>query len=210
MAPVRAIGRIGAAPHWSLAYLVNLALGFAALWLAWPVVAHVVAVEPLVAGRPPAEVGRILNFDLAVQLFNVVFTPLVVWLLAALLLTLASPPAKRPFPRALLVFFALNAYAWLPAAVGTLLQAILLRQHGPLAYHDAAEVTRALPDSLALLRPHGLPREIAFLGFWDVFNLWSLVLIGIGYSLLNDREPYVGLLLAFGFGLGLALMGALG
>jgi pimeloyl-ACP methyl ester carboxylesterase len=59
----------------------------------------------------------------------------------------------------------------------------------------------AAPISLASLRPHGSAREIAFLGYWDAFTLWSLLLLGYGFSAIAKMRHVPALLLALAIGL---------
>jgi hypothetical protein len=89
------------------------------------------------------------------------------------------------------------------------LLAIAIRVHNPAGYKSIGDLVLALPDSLASLRPHATDRELVFLSFWSVFQVWSLILIGYGFAAIVKTGLTRSLFLSFSIGLSLALLGVL-
>ncbi|HEV3157616.1 MAG TPA: YIP1 family protein [Candidatus Baltobacteraceae bacterium] len=208
IAPARAFVRIGKKPQWGQAYALVVILNVVAFVLIWPAIAHIIAVNPALQDKSAKGIAEAQREAREGQIFFTVFLPYIQWGLCAAFLTLFSRASQAPI-RAFNVFFALAAYTSLPSAVGTVLQGIIIAVHGPSAYHSFAELNLALPDSLALLHPNGQARELAFLGYWDVFDVWSLSLLGLGFATLNKLDPAAGLRIAYSLGLVYALLGAL-
>ena len=128
----------------------------------------------------------------------------VAWLITALVLTTFA--RIRGTATSFSVQFSLAANAGIPAALGSVLQGLAVRLHDPSSYHTIAQLALALPLNLAVLAPHGTDREIAFLSTFDVFTVWSLILIGYGFAALARVRLVTALSLSFAVALGLALI----
>jgi hypothetical protein len=202
VAPARAFRSIAATREWLPAFLIVMCFGFASAALLAPAVSNE-AVEAakadpsaLLSAGDLSDVGRyaLANVVVAVTLY-----PAFGWLFTAMTLVLIA--RFRGGPATFSTYFSLAANAGVPAAIGQLLQGVAVRLHDPSSFHTAAALALALPDNLAVLVPHGTEREISFLGSFDVFTLWSLVLIGYGFS----HIAHVRLTAALGISFGTAL-----
>jgi hypothetical protein len=208
-APTRAFRLIAETREWLPAFLIVVALGFAAVALIAPALSHVTLElakrDPSVSPRDYDAIARGQLIALTVQ--QTLFEP-VAWSITALVLTTFA--RLRGMTASFSTVFSLAANAWIPAALGSVFQGLAVRLHDPSSYHTIAQLALALPLNLAVLAPHGTDREIAFLSTFDVFTAWSLVLTGYGFAALAGVRLVTALTLSFTIALGLALIFELG
>jgi hypothetical protein len=206
IAPSRAFRAIEATREWLPAYLVVVALGMLELYLLTPALSKVLALQ-LHAGAPGAPAPQAIRQAMLVEGIWRVLGPLFAWGFVATLLAAATIGLRNP-SSTWTTFFSLAMNCALPAAIGGVVVALAVRFHSPATLRTASDLLLAAPISLASLRPNGSPREIAFLGYWDVFTLWSLLLLGYGFSAIAKMKHIPALLLALAIGLSFALMQA--
>jgi hypothetical protein len=205
IAPKRAFAAIEERPNWPVAYFVYALLTVAGSLLAAPALLHVTialaSVDPMAAGRSAAELAKAARSALASQILSSLIAPLLMWNIAAMSVVLLARTGLAAYPRLL----ALNAYGSIPAALGTVAFGLGLRLHPAGNFANVADLYRALPFSLAAFARHADERQLSFLGFWDPWQLWSLLLIGYGYAAFLKLDLTLALALSFGIGLTYAL-----
>jgi hypothetical protein len=207
IAPGRAIARIVETKEWLAAYAVVVLLGLASTLLLAPALVHVVTVyHEAQKGVQTQTLSQAIQGELYGITAEQFIEPLILWSIAAGLMWIAS---MEPPQRVLGALISLNANAAIPVAIGGLLLAVAIRVHDPAGYKSIGDLVLALPDSLASLRPHASDRELVFLSFWSVFQVWSLILIGYGFSAIAKTGLTRSLFLSFSIGLSLALLGVL-
>lgn len=206
VAPARAFCTIEATREWLPAYVIIVALALLQLYLLAPGLAHVIAVQAH-AGAAAAPARTAMLAEIMSQVVLGTVGPFVMWGFVAMLLSAAVLGTGGGLGR-FATFFALCMNCAVPAAIGGVVSALAVRLQDPAAFRSVSDLLLAAPISLAALRPHGGAREIAFLGYWDAFTLWSLVLLGYGFAALSKVRPVPALLFALAIGLSFALMQA--
>jgi hypothetical protein len=193
------------------AYVVVSLITLAGFVLAAPALLHVMivlgAADPAAAARPAAELAKQARLSLASQALSSLIAPFLMWNIIALSVALfvRGDAPLAAYPRLL----ALNAYGNIPAAFGMLAFGIGLSLHPAGTFASVADLYHAVPFSLAAFARHADDRQLSFLGFWDPWQLWSLILIGYGYAAYLKLNLTVALALSFGLGLVYALVVAL-
>jgi len=203
--------------EWLPAYIVLVLLGLLELYLTAPAQTNLVATlsHSATGGASAGEIAQAVTrtFELfAVWAFA---GPFVLWgfvatLLTAVAITARGGPAARAATAGAAAagfstYFALCVNCALPAELGQLLLSAATRLRDPATFRSPNDFYTVLPFSLAALRPHGSVPEIAFLSYWGLFTLWSLVLLGCGYATIAKMPLVPALLLILGVGLSLAL-----
>ncbi len=207
IAPERAFRLVAATREWLPAFLIVVCLGFASVALLAPAFANVAVLSAkqdptaMLSARDLPDVGRTA---LALLVVQATLFPVFVWLFTAS--TLAVIARFRGVPATFATFFSLAANAGVATAIGSLLQGMAIRLHDPNSYRSLGDIARALPLNLAIFAPHGTDREINFLSNFDVFTVWSLVLIGYGISQLAKMRLIPSLSLSFGIALTLIVL----
>ncbi len=207
IAPARAYASLLAQPAWLPAYAIILICALISIALIAPAFIHlIVTVYPDAgAAHTPAaraEANRSLLVQVALQ--QSVIVPLVTIGLTATTLTVVARLKGKPTTYA--AYFALMANCLVPTAIGTLVSALGVRLHDPASFHDWRAVAVAVPDNLALFANAKNEREVLFLGQFDVFNLWSYLLLAYGIVALTPVRLTTALALAFGLDVCLALL----
>lgn len=200
--PARAYGLIAESREWLPAYILVVGLDLAWLLICTPALDHVLRLQ--VHATAPAEVRAIMVRWFEFQAGWAVGGPFILWGFVAALMT-AIAAVVRGAPQQFSVYFSLCMNCALPAQAGAIIEGAATRFSSPSVFRTFNDVMTALPLSLAALRPHGSLPEIAFLSYWDVFTLWSLVLLGCGYAVIAKVRLVPALLLALGVGVAIAL-----
>jgi hypothetical protein len=95
------------------------------------------------------------------------------------------------------VYVALAANCLVPTAIGSLLAGIATAAHPAASFHDFRGFITALPDNLALFADPAHANEALFLGEFDVFTLWSAILLAYGFAAVTPVKLTTALALAF-------------
>jgi hypothetical protein len=211
IAPLRAFAAIKARPEWLPAAFVVLVLSVIGTILIAPALAH--ATNSAVAASraagdnvPVRDVDRAIKEELATLLFGQTLEQLAVWGLTAMVLTTAA--RLRGQATSFSTYFALAVNCGIPTAVGFALQGSIIRLHNPASYANLNQLNTAFPLTLAVLDPHGSPSQVAFLSQFDVFFLWTGLLVAYGYMAISAEKPVRALFLAFGVQFALVLLTA--
>jgi hypothetical protein len=94
--------------------------------------------------------------------------------------------------------FAITTHAFLPTAVSSVLALIIL----PLKTYGDVDPERLVATSLKAFLPDDAPKVLAALGSsLELFWIWVLVLIAIGFAAANPKKIKLGASLGIVFGL---------
>jgi hypothetical protein len=212
IAPARAFAAIKARPEWLPAALIVLVLSIAGTILAAPALAHVMnaAVAPSRAAGgniSVASVDAAIKQELLQLFFNQTLFQLAAWGLTGMVLTTAS--RLRGQATSFATYFSLAANCGVTTAIGFALEAFVIRLRDPNSYANLNQFNTAFPLTLAVLDPHGSTTQVAFLAQYDIFFLWTGLLVAYGYMSISGEKPVRALFLAFGIAFSLSLIGVL-
>lgn len=195
IAPGTAFDRLRAAPTWGWAFLVATLLGIAGTLLTLPAIMHAadltmpatMAASPAVAKLPPSQqadaIAKGLKFARIGFQVSWLFVPVGVLLTGAIqavimLIANAIGHGDGTFKK----FFALSQnVAVVGVGLGTLVVGLIATMRGANSFETFAAVRNVAP-SLALLAPGGNAVTTAFLGAFNVFTVWAMVLLAIGMT----------------------------
>ena len=207
IAPARAFVEITQVPQWLAAYVIIVLTGAIALAMQLPAVIHVVTANPTLLGDAGKSVAAIQDdvrgyvyVNVAEQVLSPLFT---IGLTATVLTSVARYKGKDTSFR---VYLSLASNCLMPTAIGMLLSGIAVAVHPAAAFADFRAVDVALPDNLAIFSAPNNPRETAFLAHFDVFTIWSTLLLGFGFAATTPVKFTTAISLAFGITLILAIL----
>lgn len=186
--PERAFALVSATREWVPAYLLVALFSLGGVLLSSGALAHVITTDPHAVGQQAAV---LLELNLAWAVLG----PFVVYGFVATLLAAAAFGGERP-AHAYARYFSLAMNVAVPTSLGDLITGIAVRFRDAASFHSANDVNTVLPLSLAIFRPHGPAPEIAFLSYWTIFALWSLLLLGCGYAAISKMRLVPALLVA--------------
>jgi membrane protein, antimicrobial resistance system len=90
--------------------------------------------------------------------------------------------------------FAVACYAWIPQALKTLIMSALLFRAGQL---DVMQLPLLLKSNLGFLAdPRTSPGVFTLLASLDLFAIWTIILLGIGFAYAHRLTPSVATALA--------------
>ncbi len=205
VAPRRAFETIAATREWLPALLVVMALGIAGSLLVGPALEHTSVAEAVANANAgaisPAEAARNAGAEVASVIVFQTAGVAMMWIWTAVILAAVSGKGPSSFG----VYFALAANVALPSALGFFISTLYIA-HDPAAYANFSQLNRAFPDSLALLEPRDNERAVAFLSSFDVFGLWSTMLLAFGLRAIGKVELFWALVTAFALWLATALL----
>jgi hypothetical protein len=161
----------------------------------------VAAASPNPGALSPAEASRDAGIEVGLNIAFQTAGIAMIWVWTAIIFAAVSGSGPSSFR----VYFALAANAALPSALGFLLSAAYIA-HDPTAYANFSQLNRAFPDSLALLEPRDNDRAVAFLQTFDVFGLWSTMLLAFGLKAIGKVDLFWALITAFTLWLAYALL----
>jgi hypothetical protein len=94
--------------------------------------------------------------------------------------------------------FAITAHAFLPTAISSILALIIL----PLKTYGDVDPENVVATSLKAYLPESAPKPLLALGgSLELFFIWCLILVAIGFSAANPRKVKLGTSLGIVFGL---------
>ncbi len=206
-APARAFRSVVATREWLPAFLIVVSIGFASVALMAPAISNV-AVEAVKHDRTALASARDLadvrQTALALLVVQATLFPVFMWAFTASILIMIA--RFRGAAASFATFFSLAANAGVATSIGVLLTGLAVRLHDPNSYHTWGQLALALPLNLAVFRPHGADRELAFLSNFDIFMIWTLVLIGYGFAQISHLRLIPALSISFGIGLALVIL----
>jgi hypothetical protein len=185
VAPTAAFAELRAIPHWGWALLVTCVLGTVGSYLQVPAAEHItqyaLAHNPQLASLPADEVASRTKAAIAIQGYAWLLFPIIAAIAVAfnaLLLLIANAIGRGS--GTYMKCFGLSAnVAFLNFGIGYLLYGIVTSLHDPTSFTSPTELKGTLP-SLAWLVPGAEPKTLAFLQTFSVFEIWSIVLLGLG------------------------------
>jgi len=194
IAPERAFARIEKRPEWLAAYAVYVVLGLTTVAMLGPVLVRIgalfSAVDPTAALQAPTA-----RETLIIATLEQLITPLIMIGLSATALTVIARLNGSQAPYKL--FVALAANCLVPQALGDLLRGTIVWLREPASIADLHSYMVALPDNLAVFAGANNTRELEFLGSFDLFYLWSFVLLAFGFARFAKVRLWIALSLAF-------------
>lgn len=200
IAPNRAFERIAASHGWLATYLAIVVASFVVTALYAPALFHIASVTP----PPPGETAPSGATAVAVANQRTLATFAIAQLLMPLSMLLLTASALTTIARfkGLVVpyglFFALATNCIVPSVLGALITGLVVRFHDPASFHDLRALEVALPTNLAIFSTPGNDREVAFLSHFDIFDIWSYVLLAFGFARLVPVKFATALVIAFG------------
>lgn len=84
-------------------------------------------------------------------------------------------------------YFAAASNIAVPAALGSIIAAIIVMIRGVASFNSVPAVQNAVP-TLALLAPGGSPKLVAFLSVFTPFSIWATVLVAVAMMTIG-RTP---------------------
>ena len=190
VAPARAYATIAATRAWLPAFIVVMTLTVGGALLLAPALEHLITIDPTLAGSSPADIKTMPGHAVADFLQSQVIGILVLWLWTAAVMTT----------------LALAANTALPAALGNFIFALVISLHDPHAYANLSQLNRAVPDNLAVFEPHDKDRAVGFLASFDLFTLWSTLLLAFGVRAIGNVRLLWALIAAFSLWLAYVLL----
>jgi hypothetical protein len=199
LSPVETLRDIAARPTWVVPLLLITLLGAGSSALVAPKVDVEATIREQMGDReiPPQQwemslkMGEFMNrWSPAIAL---VTTPLILLVVAGLyLLAFKVFGGEGTFRQ----YFSVTAHAWIPQVVSGILLTIVLLTRDRIV---ASDVQTALMSNLGfLVEPKDAPLPFALLSSLDVFSIWTLVLMVLGYGMVSrlSRGMTIALVLA--------------
>jgi hypothetical protein len=193
IAPKAAFAQIAAAPTWAWALLLTVAVSVIYSFVTLPAAQHVVdasvpqilAHNPRIAALPPADqqkqITAIVGFYHFFVKLNWIVQPITIvitTLLQTVLLLVINIAAKGKANFRKLWSLAVNITV-VGYGVTLLVMMLVIALRGPDAFDSLASITNTIPG-LALLVPSDAAVLGAFLGPFNITNIWASVLFVIG------------------------------
>ena len=204
IAPARAFDRIAARPQWLWAYGVVVAAALASVALIAPAIVHVATVAPQSAGVKTADPGLLRELVATLALQNAVLRPLLMVGLTATVLTVVARFKGKTVPATL--FVSLATACLVPWTLGSLVEATLIGLRDPRSFSNVHALIVAVPDNLGVFASPKNDAELGFLAHFDVFGLWSHLLLAFGMARFAGVRLVTALATAFGLDFVFALI----
>ncbi|GAC1620367.1 MAG: hypothetical protein NVS4B5_12160 [Vulcanimicrobiaceae bacterium] len=206
--PARAFAKIRETHEWIVALGIIAALSTLSAILIGPALLHLAAVTPPPPGQSqphsPAAIAAAQKGLLGEYALRQIMTPiLTVLLTASALTTVARFKAKTT---SYITYVALAANCLLPAVLGDFLSGLAIRAHDPTGYANLHSLVVALPTNLAVFSNAHNDAEVSFLSRFDLFSVWSSLLLAFGFAALTPVKVATALAVAFGLELVFAIM----
>ncbi|HUP61873.1 MAG TPA: Yip1 family protein [Thermoanaerobaculia bacterium] len=102
--------------------------------------------------------------------------------------------------------FSITLYSWIPIAIFRIIRAIVVAARGTVDVMDLGTVVKSNPAFLLDFREQPIP--FALLGALDVFSIWTLVLLIIGFAAMSKFSKGKSAAIVIAFWIVLVLIGA--
>jgi hypothetical protein len=196
VAPAAAFAELKLRPHWGWAVLLTCVIGTIGGYLQVPanehVAAYVVAHDPQFATMSAEQIESAKKMSGAIQHWawlGYAVTVLIGFGFAALVYLVANAigGGNGNFAR----LFALVAnIGFLNFGIGYLMHGIVVALKGPESFQTTNDLLGAIP-TLGWLVPAGSVKAHAFFSMFTVFQIWSLVLAGLGLQAVANIRPVI-------------------
>ena len=208
IAPARAFAKIAATPQWIPAYALIVVASLCTTALIAPALIHIASVTPpppdTVAPHGAAAIATAQRGLIATYAVGQVAIPLLLILLTASALTTVARFKAQTTPY--VTFVSLAANCMIPSVIGGLLTALGIRAHDPASFANVQGLFTAVPTNLAIFANQHNDREVAFLARFDLFDVWSYVLLAFGFTEIAKVKFVTALGVAFGLSFLFAVM----
>ena len=206
--PAAAFAKIAATREWLAAAAVIALLSVATSFLIAPALIHVAAVTPPPPGEAvphtPAAIAAAQRGLMSELALREIMTPLLIALLTASALTTVA--RFKAQATSYVTYVALAANCMIPAAIGDLASGLAIRAHDPASFANLHALVVALPTNLAVFANPANDAEVSFLSHFDIFGVWSSLLLAYGFAALTPVKFATALVLAFGLAFVFAIM----
>lgn len=183
VAPDGTLREIAARPDWVVPLILILLVSILTNILGSPHVDFETSVRESLEDRnlSPDEIEQGLEFSRIIQKFLIPLTILMVPL-SLLILAAATWLAFRVMggEGTFRQSWAIALYAWIPQLIKMLIVTLLILRAGTVTMEEVQTILKSHPG--ALVDPSEQPMMFAFLSSLEIFNIWTLVLLGIGFS----------------------------
>ena len=200
IAPARAFAKIAATHEWIPAYAVIVVVTLCTTALVAPALVHIAAVTPpppgTTAPHGAAAIATAQRGLIATYAVGQVTIPLLLILLTASALTTVA--RFKAQTTSYVTYVSLAANCMIPSVIGGLLTAVGIRAHDPASFANIQGLLTAVPTNLAIFADQRNDREVAFLARFDLFDVWSYVLLAFGFSDIAKVKFATALGVAFG------------
>ena len=200
VAPARAFAKIAATHEWIPAYAIIVVASLCTTALIAPALIHIASVTP----PPPDTIAPHGAEAIAIAQRGLIATYAVGQFTIPLLLILLTASALTTVARfktqttSYVTYVSLAANCMIPSVIGGLLTAVGIRAHDPASFTNIQGLLTAVPTNLAVFANKGNDREVAFLARFDIFDIWSYVLLAFGFSGIAKVKFVTALVVAFG------------
>jgi hypothetical protein len=185
VAPADAFAELRAIPHWGWALLVTCVLGTIGSYLQIPASEHMstysIAHDPRFATFTAEQAESAKKTAAVIGHFSWIFYSIQALLaiaVAALLFLVASAIGRGSGTFAKCFALAANV-GFLNFGIGYLIHGIVAALRDPSAFQTSIDLLNVLPN-LSWLAPGADPHIQTFLASFTVFQIWSIVLMGLG------------------------------
>lgn len=183
--PVATMESIARRPDWLVAMLIVMALSFVTNYLAMPHLDMVTEMTERMSeqGMSEEQIGeateRIEKMQKVMGPVSVALTPVWIALLAGILfLAFKVFGAAGTFKQA----FAVTTYAWLPLVLKGILTTLLVMRRSDVQMSELMTIVRSNPAFLVDAKEQ--PAAFAFLSSIDIFTIFIIFLLVIGFAAL--------------------------
>ncbi len=185
IAPTAAFAELRVVPHWGWALLLTCVLGTIGGFLQVPAAEHVsqytMAHSAQYTNLSADQQTSAKKMAGSIQGFAWIFASIQIAIavaLSALIFLIANAIGRGSGNY--MKFFGLAAnVAFLNFGVGFLLHGVIASLHDPTTFQSTTDLLGVLPN-LGWLAPGAGPQVLAFLTSFSVFQIWSIVLMGLG------------------------------
>jgi hypothetical protein len=209
VSPVETFRSIAERPDWIVPLVVAIILSVLSTVLIAPHIDIDASMRKQLAKKdmPAAQIDRMIEMSKKTQKFNpvivAVIVPIVFFAISAIMLfAFRAFGGEGTFRQSM----AVTAYAWVPSIIKGCLTLVVILMGGTILQQDMATILKSNPG--AFLGDSASPVLVSLLSSLDVFTIWMLVLMTIGYSYMARLSRAASASIVFGLWLVTVLVSA--
>ena len=183
VAPDRTLREVAARPDWVVPFIVILLVSVLTTILVTPRVDVETTVREQLEerGMSQDEIDQTLDVMAKIQKFTVpltiAFIPMFLLIIAgAYLLAFKMMGGEGTFKQS----WSLTLYAWIPQLIKGVIVSLLILRSGMVTAEEVQTILKSHPG--VLVDPSEQPALFALLSSFEIFNIWTLILMGIGFA----------------------------
>ncbi len=200
VAPARAFAKVATTREWIPAYAIIVVASLCTTALVAPALIHIASVTPpppdTTAPHGAAAIATAQRGLIATYAVGQITIPLLLILLTASALTTVA--RFKTQTTSYVTYISLAANCMIPSVIGGLVTAVGIRAHDPASFANIGTFLTAVPTNLAVFANQRNDREVAFLARFDLFDVWSYVLLAYGFAEIAKVKLTTALAVAFG------------